>query len=74
MSKPTPIAEILRRIRPLARQHQVAHLRGIIASEQGSRNGKPNIYKTSVRIRELQAALREILNKQLRKESREDAA
>jgi hypothetical protein len=63
--KPSSIAEILRRIRPLAKQHQVAHLRSIIASEQGG-----NIYRTSVRIRELQAALKDILNKQLRKEGR----
>jgi hypothetical protein len=60
----TPIAEILRRIRPLARQHQIAHLRGIIASEQGG-----NIHKTSVRIRELQAALKPILNRQLKREN-----
>lgn len=65
MSKLTPIAEILRRIRPLSKQHQVSHLRGVIASEQSG-----NIYKTSVRIRELQAALKDILNKQLRKEGR----
>jgi hypothetical protein len=63
--KPTPIAEILRRIRPLAKQHQISHLRDIIASEQGG-----NIYRTSVRIRELQAALKDILNKQLKRESK----
>ena len=68
--KSTPIAEILRRIRPLARQHQVAHLRGIIASEQGYTDGKPNIHRTSVRIRELQAELKVILNKQLKRENR----
>lgn len=59
----TPIAEILRRIRPLSRQHQIYHLRGIISSEQGG-----NVHKTSVRIRELQAALKPLLNRQLRKE------
>ncbi len=68
--KPTPIAEILRRIRPLSRDNKVYHLRGIIASEQGYSDGKPNIRKTSVRIRELQAELKVILNKRLRDESR----
>ena len=51
MSKPAPISEILRRIRPLNKMHQAAHLRGIIASEQGYTSGKPNLHKTSVRIR-----------------------
>lgn len=59
----TPIAEILRRIRPLARHHQIAHLRGIISSEQGG-----NVHKTSVRIRELQAELKRIVNRQIKKE------
>jgi hypothetical protein len=68
--KPTPISEVLRRIRPLSREHKMAHLRGIIASEQGYSDGKPNIYRTSVRIRELQAALKSIVNQQLKKESR----
>jgi hypothetical protein len=58
--KPTPIAEILRRIRPLAPIHKADHLRGIIASEP----------KRSVRRHELEAALKEIVNKALRKESR----
>lgn len=62
--KPTPIATILRRIRPLAPQHKAAHLRGIIASEP----------RRSIRRVELEAALREIVNRQLRKENREDAA
>lgn len=67
----TPIAEILRRIRPLAKHHQAAHLRGHIASEQGSRaDGKPNLHKTSVRIRELQEALKDVMLKQLKRESR----
>jgi hypothetical protein len=66
----TSIAEILRRIRPLAKQHQAAHLRGIIASEQGYSNGKPNIHKTSVRIRELQAALQDVMTRQLKREGR----
>lgn len=58
--KPTPIAQILRRIRPLAQQHQVAHLRGIIASEP----------KRGIRRHELEAALKHVINHQLRKESR----
>lgn len=58
--KPTPIAEILRRIKPLAPIHKAAHLRGIIASEP----------KRSIRRHELEEALKEIVNKQLRKESR----
>lgn len=62
--KPTPIAQILRRIRPLARQHQVAHLCGIIATEP----------RRSIRRQELEAALKDVINKQLRKENREDAA
>jgi hypothetical protein len=63
--KPTPIAEVLRRIRPLSREQKMHHLRGIIASEQGYTDGKPNIHKTSVRIRELQAALKAVVNKAL---------
>lgn len=58
--KPTPIHEILRRIKPLARVHQAAHLRGLIASEP----------KRSIRRRELEEALKDIVNKQLRKENR----
>lgn len=64
--KPTPIHEVLRRIRPLALQHQAAHLSGHIASEQGG-----NVHKTSVRIRDLQAALADV---QLRRLKRERAA
>jgi len=69
--KPTPIAEILRHIRPLAQQHQAAHLHRHIAAEQGYSNGKPNVHKTSVRIRELQAALADV---QIRRLKRERAA
>jgi len=58
--KSTPIAVILRRIRPLAKQHQVAHLRGIIASEP----------KRGIRRHELEAALKDIINKQLKRECR----
>lgn len=67
--KPTPIAEIIRHIRPLAPMHKAAHLRGLIASEQGYSDGKPNLHKTSVRIRELQAALADVQMKRLRIES-----
>jgi hypothetical protein len=68
--KHTPIAEIVRRIQPLALKHQAAHLRGHIASEQGYTNGKPNVHKTSVRIRELQAALQDVTTRRLRRENR----
>lgn len=61
--KLTPISEILRRIRPLALKHQAAHLSGHIASEQGG-----NVHRTSVRIRELQAALTDIQTRRLRRE------
>ena len=68
MSKPAPISEILRRIRPLNKMHQAAHLRGIISSEQGYTDGKPNLHKTSVRIRELQKALQDIQTSRLKRE------
>lgn len=58
--KPTPIHEVLRRIRPLAPFHKACHLRGLISVEP----------KRSMRRREMEAALKEIVNKQLRKESR----
>ena len=64
----TPISEILRRIRPLALKHQAAHLAGHIASEQSGSDGKPNRQKTSVRIREMQAALRDIQVRRLKRE------
>lgn len=51
---------VLRRIRPLAPIHKVAHLRGLIASEP----------KRSIRRQELEAALKEVLNRQLRRETR----
>lgn len=56
--KPTPIHEILRRIRILAPVHQVAHLRGLIASEPSR----------SIRCHELQLALKSILNAEIWKE------
>ncbi len=58
-----PISEMLRKIRPLALHHQAAYLRGHIASEQGG-----NVHKTSVRIRELQAALTDINIRRLKRE------
>lgn len=60
--KPSSIAEILRRIRPLARQHKIYHLRGLIASEK----------KRSQRRAELEAALKPILNDQIDWERRQD--
>ena len=58
--KQSTIAEILRHIRPLARQHKIFHLRGLISVE------KPRSY----RRRELEAALAGLLLTQLRKEIR----
>lgn len=58
--KVTPIHEVLRRIRPLAPVHKAAHLRGLIASER----------KHSMRRAELESALKDIVNKQLKIESR----
>lgn len=66
----TPIYEILRRIKPLAKKHQAASLRSAICREQTDSHGKINIYRTSVRIRELQAALQDVMTKQLRMENR----
>jgi hypothetical protein len=63
MSKPMPISDILRKIRPLALHHQAAFLRSHIAVESGG-----NIHKTSVRIRELQAALQDIQMRRLKRE------
>lgn len=63
--KLTPLDKILRQIRPLAKHHQAAYLRSHIASEQGG-----NVRRTSVRIRELQAALAEIVLRQMKKENR----
>ncbi len=63
--KHTSIHEMLRRIRPLALHHQAAYLAGHIASERGD-----NLHKTSVRIRELQLALRDIQTRRLKREGR----
>jgi len=64
MTRPTPIAEILRRIRPLAPKHKADHLRALISLEP----------KRGIRRHELEEALKFIVNRELRKESREDAA
>jgi hypothetical protein len=58
--KPTPIHEVIRRIRPLAPIHKAAHLRGLIASEK----------KRSIRRVILEEALKDVVNKQLKKEVR----
>ena len=58
--KPTPIATILRRIRPLPPIHKAAHLRALIACEP----------RRSIRRVELEAALKDIINRQLKKEAR----
>ena len=63
--KQTSIHEMLRRIRPLALHHQAAYLSGHIASERGK-----NKRRTSVRLRELEAALADIQMRRLRKENR----
>ncbi len=60
--KPTAIHEVLRRIRPLARHHKIYHLRGLIASER----------KRSMRRAEMEAALKQIVNEQIRVEVRAD--
>lgn len=60
----TPIAEILRRIRPLAPIHQVMHLRMVIASEP----------KHSIRRHELEIELKSIINEQLIEETKERVA
>jgi len=56
------IAEILRSIRPLAPKLKADHLRSLIASEP----------RRSVRRCELEAALREVITKQLGREIRQD--
>lgn len=68
MTKPTPISDILRRIRPLAQMHQASHLRAVIVKEQTDGNGKFHLHRTSVRIRELQAALQNIQTRRLKRE------
>lgn len=58
--KPTPIFVILRRIKPLAPFHQYAHLRELIST----------LPKRSVRRAELEAALQDLMTRQLKREKR----
>jgi hypothetical protein len=60
--KPTPVFEVIRRIRLLAPHHKVAHLRGIIASES----------KRSIRRVELEEFLQDVINKELKREIKRD--
>jgi hypothetical protein len=60
--KPTPIIEVLRRIRPLPPVHKAAHLRALISQQP----------KRSLRRAELERALKEVVNKQLGVENRQD--
>lgn len=63
MSKPEPIASILRRAQLLPTLGlRAKFLTGHITSEQGG-----NVHRTSVRIRELQFALRDIQSRRLRR-------
>ena len=56
----TPIFTILRRMKPLPLAHQIAHVRHLVAQE------KPR----SVRRGELEALLKQLMLRQLRKENR----
>ena len=58
-----PLHEVLRRIKPLAPFHKAAHLRALISLEP----------KRSIRRRELEEALKAIVNRQLKRESRSAA-
>ncbi len=58
--KQTPIVEILRRIKPLSPIHKAAHLRALIGVEQ----------PRSMRRAELEAALKEIITRQPKREGR----
>lgn len=58
--RPTPLHEILRRIKPLAPFHQACHLRGLISSEK----------RHSIRRGELEEALKALMLKQMKKENR----
>lgn len=60
--KPTPVIEIAARLRRLPLHHQVAHLQALV------RNEKPH----SVRRNELESLLVGKMQKQLRKEIRQD--
>jgi hypothetical protein len=58
--KPTPIHQVIARLKPLPLHHQIAHLRALVAAE------KP----FSVRRNELQSLLEGKVFRQLRKENR----
>ncbi len=58
--KQPPISVVLRRIRPLSRFHQICHLRGVVAS----------LPRRSIRRGDLEAELKILLCKQLRRESK----
>jgi hypothetical protein len=58
--KPPSICQVVRRIQPLAPFHKACHLRALIASER----------KHSIRRVELEAALKHVVNNQLKKELR----
>jgi hypothetical protein len=58
--KPTPIHEVLRRIKALSPFHQACHLRGLIASEP----------RRGIRRHELEEALKALMNRQLKRENR----
>ena len=55
--KPTPIAEVIRRIQPLAPARKAAHLRALIECES----------KRSYRRSELEAALKHVVNTDLQR-------
>ena len=60
MSTKPPIHLVLSRIKPLAPIHKAAHLRALISIEP----------PRSIRRQELEAALKAIVNRQLKRESR----
>jgi hypothetical protein len=62
-----PIAEVLRRISRFQPERKAAHLSGYIAWEKQSSG-----HAYSVRIRELESALKDVVNKQLGREIRAD--
>ncbi len=62
-TKPCPIHQVLRRIRPLAPFHRAQHLRALIELEP----------KRSVRRGELESALKDLVTKQIKREVRAGA-
>jgi hypothetical protein len=59
---------MLRRIRKLPQAQQALHLKTQIERLQGYTDGKPNIHKTSVCIRILQAELQIVTTSRLKRE------